>query len=516
MRTDAAPDEANLLRFAELIDGRLGLRFDGSSLKELAAILRARARSLRCASVDAYLDRFDQPGSMHDELRALATMLTIGETYFFRSPEQLTVFSEVALPCLARTQPGRNIRILSAGCATGEEPYTFAITLRELGASAPAQVSILGVDLSAQSIEVARCGRYSARSMRATPPGYLDKYFRRDREQYVLDPNVRAMVQFEERNLAIEDHSFWRPHSFDVIFCRNVTMYLSARALGEVIARFARVLAPDGFLFLSYTEPLRGISQAFQVEYSHGAFYYKLRDPNASPAGSNGVAAPPAPVLSKLKSKVAASPAPVALKIKAKALRVPIGPLRAALTGHDLSLQPLDSTNSASPPPNPRLAAAFMMAERFDEALTTIESMPPASRAQPDVLLLTAMIQIERGKLDDATRLCAALLALDHLNAGAHYLTALCHEQGGRRAAAVDSYRVGVYLDQAFAMPHLRLGLMFRREGDLRSARRELENASALLAQEDAARVLLFGGGFSRDTLIDLCASELRLCQEST
>ena len=65
-------------------------------------------------------------------------------------------------------------------------------------------------------------------------------------------------------------------------------------------------------------------------------------------------------------------------------------------------------------------------------------------------------------------------------------------------------------------MPHLRLGLMFRREGDLRGARRELENASALLAQEDSARVLLFGGGFSRDTLIDLCSSELRLCQEST
>jgi chemotaxis protein methyltransferase CheR len=501
MRTDAALDEANLLRFVELIDVRLGLHFDGSSLKDLAAILRARARSLRCASVDAYLHRFDAPGSMHDELRSLATMLTIGETYFFRSPEQFTVFSEVALPCLTRAQPGRNIRILSAGCATGEEAYTFAITLRELGASVPAHVSILGVDLSAESITVARRGRYSARATRATPPGCLDKYFRRDREHYVLDQSVRAMVQFEERNLAIEDHSFWRPHSFDVIFCRNVTMYLSARALGEVIARFARVLASDGFLFLSYTEPLRGISQAFQVEHYHDAFYYKLRDPSASPAVSNGVAA---------------APAPVALKLKSKEIGVPTAPSRGALAVHDFSTQPLDSTDPASLCPSPSLAAAFMMAERFDEALTTIEYLPPESRAKPDVLLLTAMIQIERGKLDDAAQLCAALLALDHLNAGAHYLTALCHEQGGRRAAAVDSYRVGVYLDQGFAMPHLRLGLMFRREGDLRGARRELQNASALLAQEDPARVLLFGGGFSRETLIDLCASELRLCQEST
>ena len=427
--------------------------------------------------------------------------LTIGETYFFRSPEQFTVFSEVALPCLTRTQSAREIRILSAGCATGEEAYTFAIALRELGASAPAHVSILGIDLNAESIAVARRGRYSARAMRATPPGCLDKYFRLDREQYVLDRSVRTMVQFEERNLTIEDHSFWQPHSFDVIFCRNVTMYLSARALGEVIARFARVLTSDGFLFLSYAEPLRGVSQAFQVEHCHGAFYYKLRDPGESPALLVRGAAPPAPVPSKLKSK---------------ALGLPTAPLRAALAVHHLSTQPLDSTDPASLCPSPSLAAAFMMAERFDDALTTIESMPPDSRSKPDVMLLTVMIQIERGKLDEAAHVCAALLALDHLNASAHYLTALCHEQGGRRTAAVDSYRVGVYLDQAFAMPHLRLGLMFRREGDLRGARRELRNASALLAQEDPARVLLFGGGFSRDTLIDLCASELRLCQEPT
>ena len=93
----------------------------------------------------------------------------------------------------------------------------------------------------------------------------------------------------------------------------------------------------------------------------------------------------------------AAPPARVALKLNSKALGVPAAPLRAAPAVHDPGPQPLDSTDPASLCPTPRLAAAFMMAERFDEALTTIESMPSASRAQPDVLLLTAMIQIERG-----------------------------------------------------------------------------------------------------------------------
>ena len=95
--------------------------------------------------------------------------------------------------------------------------------------------------------------------MRATPPGCMKRYFRRERQQFVLNDCVRTMVRFEERNLALEDRDFWQPRSFDIIFCRNVVMYVSARALGELIARFARVLAPDGFLFLGHAEPLHGI-----------------------------------------------------------------------------------------------------------------------------------------------------------------------------------------------------------------------------------------------------------------
>jgi chemotaxis protein methyltransferase CheR len=508
MRTVAAIDETNLLRFAELIERRLGLHFDGSSLKELTVILRARMRALHCSSFDVYLRRLEAARSMHEELRELAAEITLGETYFFRSPEQFAVFSELALPRLTLTQPARQILILSAGCATGEEPYSLAMTLRGLGPSAPARVSILGLDVNPESITKARRGRYSAWAMRAMPPAWLKKYFRRDWNQYVLDEGVRAMVRFEERNLALEDRNFWQPRSFDLIFCRNVTMYLSARALGEVVARFARVLAPDGFLFLSQTEPLRGISQAFHVEHAHGAFYYVLRAASDKLAG-----APRAPDQSRdslATSILSASPPSFRLTPAISARFPPEAPSAAKPSAHPLDLRRLTEQR-----PSLSLGAALMNAERFDEALATLEALPPADRGDPDVLLLTAIILTERGQLDQAAQLCASLLALDDLNAAAHYLTALCHEQAGRRAAAVDSYRVDVYLDRAFAMPHLRLGLMFRREGDLPSARRELQNASMLLTQEDPARVLLFGGGFSRSTLIDLCASELRLCEEA-
>jgi chemotaxis protein methyltransferase CheR len=280
--TDAGIGEAGLLRFAELIEKRLGLQFDSSALKELRVILSQRMRALCCPGVDAYLRRLEAAGTMPAELRELAARLTIGETYFFRLPEQIAVYSQVALPQLARTQPFRHLRILSAGCATGEEPYTLAMTLLERGSMAPVQVSILGLDLDPESIDKARRGDYSAWAMRATPPDCLHRYFRRERNRFVLDDDVRAMVRFEERNLALEDHGFWQPRSFDIIFCRNVAMYLSPRVLGEVIARFARVLAPDGFLFLGHAEPLRGISQLFDVQHVLGTFYYVLRTAKGS------------------------------------------------------------------------------------------------------------------------------------------------------------------------------------------------------------------------------------------
>jgi chemotaxis protein methyltransferase CheR len=508
IRTAPAIGEAKLMRFAELIEERLGLQYGSSSLPELEAILTARMRALQCRSFDSYLTRLESDLSMHDELRELAVKLTIGETYFFRSPEQLSVFSEVALPRLTRSDSGRPIRILSAGCSTGEEPYTLAMILRELGPSAPVEVSILAIDINPEALTRARRGIYSAWSMRATPPECVEKYFRRERGQFVLDESVQAMVQFEERSIAHEDYQFWQPDRFDIVFCRNVIMYLSARVVGEAIARFARALAPDGFLFLSHAEPLRGISQSFHVEHAEGAFYYVLRSAGGPPASLR-------PGAWRVSPRKDGSPPLMPSLSRDRPILSPSvsRPTSAKPAFAEPAPSSLETASLAEKGASLSLGAALMKAEQYDEALATLQALAPADRLDPDVLLLTAIIQVERGKLDQAAALCSSLLALDGLNAAAHYLTALCHEHGGQRAAAIDSYRVGVYLDAAFAMPHLRLGLMFRREGDLPGARRELQNASMLLAQEDPARVLLFGGGFSRSTLIDLCASELRLCE---
>ncbi len=151
--------------------------------------------------------------------------------------------------------------------------------------------------------------------------------------------------------------------------------------------------------------------------------------------------------------------------------------------------------------------------ERYAEALGLLHALPSDTAADLDSLLLRAALLTHSGRLDDAERTCAELLGLDELNAGAHYLLALCREGRGDRAAAIDHDQVAVYLDPAFAMPRLHMGLLARRSGQADLARRELGLALPLLQREDTSRLLLFGGGFNRDTLTALCRAELGATQ---
>jgi chemotaxis protein methyltransferase CheR len=144
----------------------------------------------------------------------------------------------------------------------------------------------------------------------------------------------------------------------------------------------------------------------------------------------------------------------------------------------------------------------------LEEALATLTALPPEAEADADVLLLRAVILTNRGQVAVAEQVCREVLALDELNAEAHYLSALCREHRGEPRAAMESDKTAIYLDSGFAMPHLHLGLLSTRTGDKSLAQRQL--AQALLPREEGSRILLFGGGFSRETLIKLCRAELR------
>jgi chemotaxis protein methyltransferase CheR len=480
-------------RFRNLVARRFGLWFEDGRLGHLSEVLGARLEATG-EDLGSYLDRLDGGRSGAAELRALARALTIGETYFFRHVEQLRAFEEVALPGrLAARAPGERVNIISVACASGEEPYSLAILVRQRLA-APA-VTILGVDINAEVLEKAQRGRYSSWSLRDTPRELEERWFRPDGRELVLDAQIRAAVRFEEHNLAEPRPMLWLPEHYDVIFCRNFLMYFTLEAARALVARMTSALVPGGYLFLGHAETLRGLSRDFHLCHSHGAFYYQR-----GPASGAELSRPPPP-----PPQAPSAPEPVDASWFES-----IG--RAAERIHALAdgARRPDAPAAAAGPSQVAAAMALLQRERYADALDALAELPADASRTLEVRLLRAVLLAQSGRLEPAEAVCREILAGDELHAGAHYLLALCREAAGDGTTAVEHHQRAAYLDPSFAMPHLHLGLLARRGDDRPTALRELRQALVLLECEEAGRLLLFGGGFTREGLVALCRAELQ------
>ena len=491
----------DLDRFRSAIVERIGLQFDDAKLGFLGEVLQRRLDKLGHSS-EAYLWGL-QRGGASGEITALARELTVNETYFFRNIEQFHALAEVVLPERMRVErTPRTLRMLSAGCASGEEAYTMAIVARQRIEDPSWQVSIRAVDLNSAVLEKAAQGRYSSWALRETPQDVQRAWFQPAGRDQVLAPEIRSAVTFEARNLASEDPDLWPPAFYDVIFCRNVLMYFSRDQMRAAIARIAQSLAPGGFLFLGHAETLRGVSDRFHLRHTHGTFYYELK----------GAGEPErvAPLAQPVPSSRPVSPAIMDLgehwfdTIRKASERV------AALLAPPMANGATVHTPVLAWDPAPALH--LFREERYAEALDCVRGRPPLTDQDPDVLLLEATLLAHGGHVAAAEAMCQRLLHVDEFNAGAHYVLALCSEHSAQQDRAVEHYKVAAYLDPEFAMPRLHLGLLARRMGNRDEARRELTEAIALLKREDPSRVLLFGGGFGREALVALSASALKEC----
>jgi chemotaxis protein methyltransferase CheR len=255
---------AQLRALRDVVTERLGLQLDDDRLDLLDEVAARRLDAIG-GPFDAWLGGLAS-GAGPAELRLLAERLTVGETYFFRNENDLDAFARTVLPDRMRAREGeRALRILSAGCASGEEPYTHPKLVRDVPALDAWDGRILGIDGNPAAIARAEAGSYGAWALRQTTPEARARFFREERRGVRVVDEVRALVAFEERNLVEDDPRFWGPGKFDVVFCRNVTMYFAPEVTRRVISRIARSLAPGGYLFLGHAETLRGVSTAFHL-----------------------------------------------------------------------------------------------------------------------------------------------------------------------------------------------------------------------------------------------------------
>jgi len=494
-------------RFRAVIERRLGLNFEDDKRDYLAGILHTQLEKSG-ESDTVYLERLElgvESGAGSQDWKALARVLTVSETYFFRHFAQFQAFSDVALrDRMLAQRHNRRLSILSAGCASGEEAYSLAMMIREAAVDASWKVSIRAADINSAVVDRAVNARYSSWSLRETPPEMQRKWFRPQGRDYVLVDTIRTSVQFEERNLAEDDANFWCPGSYDIIFCRNMMMYFSTQNAHALVQRITQALAPGGYLFLGHAETLRGLSHDFHLCQTHGVFYYRRRTHAES-------------VTSMEVVSTDSSSQPLHFPLTASNNDYWMDTIRRSAERIQ-ALAELPATISEWATPSGKVqwdlrdAQHLLRQERFADALDVVSVLPEEAARDVEALLLKAVLYVHSGKMVEAEQVCQRLLDVDELNAGARYVLALCCEEAGDNRTAVNHNQTAAYLDPNFAMPRLQLGLLARRTGNLHCARRELEHALILLQREDVSRLLLFGGGFGRDALLALCRAELLAC----
>ncbi len=268
-----------------------GVFLDETSQRSLVSGLSHRM-VVTGLSFSSYIAHISRPAG-RAELQEMCELVLNHETVFFRNQPHMRALREVILPRVHRRKPsGEPLRIWSAGCSTGEEPYSVAITaLETLGRSLPRPVEIWATDLSEPALIKARVGRYHGRTMSNVTPALKKRYFDYRGRDYIVRDEVRTLIHFEQFNLLhpIPEHL----RGVDIIFCQNVTIYFDLETFRALVDRFYHILPDWGLLFLGFSETLWNIYDKFRLEEVAGAFVY-VKEPESVRA-NRGAAATTAP-----------------------------------------------------------------------------------------------------------------------------------------------------------------------------------------------------------------------------
>jgi len=258
---------ADFNRLRELIYAEVGIHLNADKKTMLETRLRRRLQALDFSSCAQYCEFVFAAGPRNDEMVHLIDAVTTNKTDFFREAGHFDFLTAKALPSLAaRHGTNRRSLVWSAGCSTGEEPYTLAMVLSEYAEAAPGfRFNVLGTDICTTVLERARLGIFKSDGLRPVPAGMRRKYFMRSRDRgsdlMRAVPELRAQIEF--RRLNFMDSDFGINEAPEIVFCRNVIIYFDRETQLRLLQKLARQLAPGGYFFSGHSESLQGLDLPF-------------------------------------------------------------------------------------------------------------------------------------------------------------------------------------------------------------------------------------------------------------
>lgn len=424
---------------ADLLADRTGLVIGETRRDVFRKSLQAAMQTADIADPTVYLSRLACIPAHMDEL---AGRMVIGETYFYRDPAQLDVIRRDILPSLqAERGSSAPMRIWSAACGTGEEPYTLAIMLHEMGLLP--HTWLIGTDISRESLQRARVAHYGRWSLRQSDEAFVAQYFQPAGRQFALREDLRASVEFKYLNLVdgVYPSIASGIGAMDLILCRNVFIYFSRDTVRQVADRLLRSLAPHGWLLLGATDPVLSDLLPCDVVVTASGLAYRQRG-----AGHSAV---------ERRSAPSAEPSPpddAPLPQTARQPDTETWP-DGAPRPQPASVEPARVT-TAAPSASQQVLEAFT-ARDFPQTVAAARFAVMDGGDQPEVWAAVVRAHINMGERAEAERACAEATSRHALAAELHLLHALLLNEVRQYDAAAAAARRALYADRSMVMGHL-------------------------------------------------------------
>lgn len=491
---------SSLAQLSEFVADRMGFYFPPERWLDLERVMRSITRAFEFEDMDSCVQWLVSSPLTQSRIETLASHLAVGETYFFRERQSFDLLEARVLPELInkRRDRERRLRIWSAGCCTGEEPYSIAILLkRMLPDFGDWQITILATDINPQFLKKAADGVYNEWSFRGVPAELKTKYFaKRNNGRFEVLPEIKRMVTFCYLNLMEDSYPSLlnKSNAVDLIFCRNVLMYFDPERAKQVVGKLRLSLLDGGWLVVSPCEVSHLLFEQFVTVNFPGTIFYRkdhhktsvgmLSDRQAltdraiesTPPLSFGPRTEPEIAVIEAPAGFIASDIPIAKKIESEE------------TLYEKALG--------------RYEQGF-----YEEAAQMLSTFLAENPTDVEAAALLARVYANQGKLTEASRCSEQALAADRMNPSCHILHATILQEQGAIPEAARALQRALYLEPNLVLAHFALGNIARRQEKVREAARHFDNARILLGDYTPEQVLPEFDGMTAGRLLEIIRS---------